>query len=119
MPRPPRRRRDYRTRLKVQALEVSSTTPTARGHPQKAWTTKTTIWAYKAQLSGREGQLAREIQPTATHEVETDASTYLSVRRRLVVAESTGDVLHIEAIDDLESRGRTVRLLCAQRVTST
>jgi len=119
MARRPRRRRDYHTRLYVQQLQQSSTTPTARGHATRAWTTIATVWGHKAMLSGREGQLMREIQPTATHEVETDASTDITDQRRFVVADSTGQILNIEAVDDLEGRGRTMRVLCSERVKTT
>lgn len=108
------RRRDFRTKLDLQTLQ-GSTSVDARGHSQKAFATVATIYGAKRQLRGEEAVFARQIDVRATHEIEVDFDGRIIEQARLLVDGSTSDVLDIIAIDNVESRDRTMRLTCGER----
>ena len=108
------RRRDFRTKLDLQTLQ-GSTSADSRGHSQKTFTTVATIYGAKRQLRGEEAVLARQIDARATHEVEVDYNGQIIERARLLVDGSTSEMLDIITIDNVEARGRTMRLMCGER----
>ena len=108
------RRRDFRTKLDLQTLQ-GSTSADGRGHSQKAFATVKTLYGAKRQLRGEEAVFAREIDPRATHEVEVDYDSRIAEQARLLVGGSTSEALDIISIDDVEARGRTMRLVCGER----
>jgi HK97 gp10 family phage protein len=85
------RRRSYRTKLVLQTLQ-GSTVADSRGHTQRTFSDKETLWGAVESGGGREMVLAREIQPEATHLVETDYTANGKPRARLKI-ESSGAVL--------------------------
>ena len=108
------RRRDYRTRLKLQTLS-GSTAADSRGHSKKAYATAATVWGNLKQIGGDEAVIAsKEILAKATHRVEIDYLTTALQTARLVVADSTARVLNVLAVDDLEDRHRTLVLTCKE-----
>jgi len=109
-----RRRRDYRTKLELQTLQ-GSTTADARGHSQKAFATALSpVYGAKRQLRGEEVVLARQIDPTATHEIEMDFNSQIVEGARLLVAGSTSEILNIVSVDNVEDRNRTAVVLCGE-----
>lgn len=117
MSRPIKRRRDYRTRLTLQVLS-GSTTPTSRGHSQRTYVDRIKgAYGCVEQASGREGVLAREIQPTATHFIETDFTPTANVKSRWKI-EATGALLNILSLDNVEQRNRTLQCVCEERVST-
>ena len=112
----PLRRREYRTKLKVQTLSTGSTGADSRGHSQRTFATVTTLWANVEALGGDEPILAREIVDQATHQVEHDYDSRVTTRARYVVAASTGRVMNILAVSDLGERGRTQRTIVKEEV---
>lgn len=106
----PRRRRDYRTKLLVQVL-AGSTAADGRGHSKQAFSTVATVWAHVEALTGDEPIVAREIVDQATHLVEHDYRATVTPAARYVVAASTGRVLHVLAVADLDERHRTQRAI--------
>ena len=111
------RRRDYRVELELETLD-NSTSADSRGHPQKEFVARESVWAHVEQLSGQEGVLGRELAATASHRVELDYDVRITPRARLRYPD-TQKYLHVEAVDDVEGRGRTMVCLCRQEVRST
>jgi len=110
------RRRDYRTQLTLQTLQ-GSTAADSRGHTQRSHADKETLWGWVETIGGKEGILAREIQPTATHFVETDYTANAKPRARLKV-NGSGAVLNILSVDNVEQRGRTCQYVCEEVVST-
>ena len=110
------RRRSYRTKLALQTLQ-GSTTADSRGHTQRAFADKQILRGAVETGSGREMVLAREIQPTATHFVETDYTPNAKPRARLKIV-SSGAVLNILSVDNLEQRNRTCQYVCEELVST-
>ncbi len=110
------RKRSYRTKLMLQTLQ-GSTAADSRGHTQRAFANKEPLWGAVETASGREGVLAREIQPEATHFVETDYTANAKPRARLKI-ESSGAVLNILSVDNVEQRDRTCQYVCEEVVST-
>jgi len=117
--RRPIRRVGYRTKLVLQTLR-GSTGADSRGHSQKSYTDRRTLYAHVEQLRGNEGILAHEIQPTATHRVECDYYPDVSVRSRFKVNGSDpARYLNVLSCENVGQRNRTLEVICVERIATT
>jgi head-tail adaptor len=72
-------------------------------------------WAAEVRyLSGREGLVAKQVTPDATHAVTMRAGAPVTPAHRLVLAD--GRVLGVVSTGDPEGRGRQIELVCQERV---
>ena len=110
-----RRRRDYRTELRVQVLS-GTTSADSRGHSQETYKTVDRLWAAVRQLRGDEAIVAREQFGVATHEVEHDYNDHVTQTARYIVAESTARVLNVVTVDDVDGRRRTQRVTVREEI---
>ena len=99
--------------MDLQTLQ-GSTSADARGHSQKAFATVARIWGPVRQLRGEALVFARQVDATSTHEVEVDFDSRIVERARLLVCGSTSDILNIISVDNVETRNRTMRLMCGR-----
>lgn len=110
-----KRRRLYRTRLDLQTLS-GSTSADSRGHSQQTFATIATVQASVEQLRGREGMLARELIPTATHRIELDYHPSVTPRARFRAAGSTSRFFNVESAENVEERNRTHVCICVEEI---
>lgn len=110
------RRRSYRTELVLQTLQ-GSTTADSRGHTQRAFADREPLKGAVESGGGKEMTIAREIQPTATHLVETDYTPSAKPRARLKILPG-GAVLNILSLDNVDLRNRTLQYVCEELVST-
>jgi head-tail adaptor len=90
------------------------------GQPGDQWTDVPSAapdgkWAADVRyLSGREGLVAKQVTPDASHAVTMRSGAPVTPAHRLVLED--GRVLGIVSAGDPEGRGREIELVCQERV---
>jgi len=99
-----------RHRVEVQTLS-GSTSASGRGLSQKTFTTAETVRADVQFLNGREGLLAKQLVPSATHRVHVRYSSNIDETARLKFGSRYLNIISVERVDE---RQREMWLLCGE-----
>ncbi len=94
-------------------LAIRSATEVADSHGQliKTYSTTKTVWGRVKQLSGKEAEIARQIVPSATHEVVIPYWSGLTEEMQFLV---NGRTLGIASIDDRDMAGVEQVCICEE-----
>ncbi len=101
-----------RHRVEIQTLS-GSTTAGSRGQSSKTFVTAETVRADIQYLIGREGLLAKQLLPTATHRVHLRFSSNIDVTARLKFGTRILNILSAERVDE---RQREMWLICGEEL---
>ncbi len=83
-----------------------------RGHPERLWTPRFTRWAKIEPLTGRKLEIARQLVPTATHQVTMRFDADVTVRDRVIFE---GRTFYIGDVTDIEERKVRMELTCTEK----
>ena len=100
-----------RHRVQIQGQTQLSTT--TRGQAVITWINETTVWASINALAGQKAELARQLVPSATHEIEIRYLTGMNVRKRVL---SGTRVFNIGHLADPEERHERVMLTVTEEI---
>ena len=101
-------------RHNVQVQTLSGTTAAgSRGQSQKTFATVQTVRADIQYLNGREGLLAKQLLPTATHRVHVRFSSHIDVTARLKFGSR---ILNIMAVESVDEKQREMWLICGEEL---
>lgn len=81
------------------ALRAPTEVTGTHGEITRTYATSKTVWGRVKQLSGKEAEVARQIQPTATHEVVIPYESTLTVEYQFLIRSLTFGIVSIDNRD--------------------
>lgn len=93
-------------------IQTPPTSAGTRGQSSGSWSTvEANVPAKIENLTGREAERARQIAPTATHQVTLRYRSGVTTQQRLLFGSRE---LNIEHVNNLDERNRVLVLLCKE-----
>lgn len=92
-------------------IEQSAEVPDSTGVITQIWITFASVWADVVSLSAKEIELAHQLTPEVTYQIETRFIKGVRTDMRIIYGRR---IFSIEAVIDVDERHKELRLLCKE-----